>query len=186
MHRAVSAEFLKAWQAFADRVADAAQVPAALVMRVWPKQIEVLVTSLGAGNPYEAHERIDLGTGLYCETVMRRRESLQVSDARSDPDWAHNPDVKLGMISYLGVPLLWPDDSIFGTVCVLDRKSRNYDAKTLRLLQALQALIEDDFRLIDAGQSTPPERYGPHWQAFERCLAERKAERLTGACSPPY
>ena len=36
MHRAVSAEFLKAWQAFADRVADAAQVPAALVMRVWP------------------------------------------------------------------------------------------------------------------------------------------------------
>ena len=163
MHRAVSAEFLKAWQAFADRVADAAQVPAALVMRVWPKQIEVLVTSLGAGNPYEAHERIDLGTGLYCETVMRRRESLQVS-----------------------VPLLWPDDSIFGTVCVLDRKSRNYDAKTLCLLQALKALIEDDFRLIDAGQSTPPERYGPHWQAFERCLAELTAERLTGACSPPY
>lgn len=175
MHRSVSADLLEEWQGFANRVAEAARVPAALVMRVWPEQIEVLVASLGEDNPYEEHEQADLGTGLYCETVMHTRQPLLVPDALSDPAWAHNPDVKLNMISYLGVPLVWPDDSIFGTVCVLDRRPRRYDAKTLRLLQALKALIENDFCLIDAGQTTPPKRQGPLWLEFEQCLAELRA-----------
>ena len=171
MHRSVSADLLEEWQGFANRVAEAARVPAALVMRVWPEQIEVLVASLGEDNPYEEHEQADLGTGLYCETVMHTRQPLLVPDALSDPAWANNPDVKLNMISYLGVPLVWPDDSIFGTVCVLDRQPRRFDNATLHLLQALKAVIEEDFRWLASGQTITPERHGPQWQTFENCIA---------------
>ena len=45
-----------------------------------------------------------------------------------------NPDIKLGMISYLGVPISWPDGEIFGTICVLDRQSNGYSDLYLKLL----------------------------------------------------
>lgn len=142
--------FMHRWQRYADLMARAVEVPAALVMRVWPEQIEVLVASLGDGNPYEAGELADLGSGLYCETVMSTRRMLAVPDARADPAWAHNPDVEREMVSYLGLPLIWPDDTLFGTVCVLDAQARACSAHSQRLLQQLKAVIEADFRAICA------------------------------------
>ncbi len=167
--KTVTTAMLQAWQTLADRAAEAACVPAALVMRVWPEQIEVLISSLSPDNPYEAHEKADLGTGLYCETVMNTRQPLLVSDALSDPGWADNPDVRLNMISYLGVPLVWPDHSIFGTICVLDRQPRRYSSDTLRLLQLLRAVIEEDFATLVGGPSKGGYRE-QRMLAFENCI----------------
>jgi transcriptional regulator with GAF, ATPase, and Fis domain len=148
----VPLEYLKKWQKTLDVAAQVMDVPAALVMRVWPEQIEVLVSSVGDDNPYEEHEKADLGTGLYCETVMSTRQQLMVPNALEDADWKDNPDVKLNMINYLGVPLVWPDNTIFGTMCVLDSKTRHYTAAYQELLWQLKDLIESDFRaIVEAG-----------------------------------
>ena len=147
----VPPDYLEKWQRTLDVLADVLEVPAALVMRVWPEQIEVLVASVGEGNPYEEHEMADLGTGLYCETVMSTRQQLSVANALDDPAWKNNPDVKLNMINYLGVPLLWPDNTIFGTMCVLDSKARHYRKSYQDLLWQLKDLIESDFRMIAGG-----------------------------------
>jgi hypothetical protein len=147
--------FLKRWQHTLDEVAAALDVPAALVMRVWPEQIEVLLSSLSSGNPYEQHEKADLGTGLYCETVMASRALLEVPDALNDPAWRDNPDARLKMIHYLGVPLVWPDDSIFGTVCVLDARARQHSAEAQEALWKIKALIEADFAGIFHGDTAP-------------------------------
>lgn len=144
----VPRSYLSRWQRFANLMAEAAEVPAALVMRVLPEQIEVLIASAGDKNPYEESELADLGTGLYCETVMGSRDMLAVPDSLADPEWADNPDVKLGMISYLGLPLIWPDDSMFGTVCVLDSAAHVHTPHTQSLLHELKTLIENDFRMI--------------------------------------
>jgi hypothetical protein len=40
---------------------------------------------------------------------MKTRQSLLVPDALRDEGWKTNPDIKLGMISYLGFPVTWPD-----------------------------------------------------------------------------
>jgi len=146
----VPQHFMHRWQDYANLMAKAANVPAALVMRVWPEQIEVLVSSVGDSNPYEEHEMADLGTGLYCETVMATRQMLVVPDALASPEWDHNPDLKLDMVSYLGVPLIWPDDTIFGTVCVLDSHAHAYSPYSQDLLRQLKATIEGDFRAICA------------------------------------
>ena len=51
------------------------------------------------------------------------------------------------MISYLGVPLVWPDGSVFGTICVLDSKTRHYSSVYEQLLWQFKENIEADFAL---------------------------------------
>jgi GAF domain-containing protein len=96
--------------------------------------IKVFVSSESKGNPYEPNEVASLNTGLYCETVMNTRKPLLVPDALTDEVWKSNPDIKLGMISYLGMPIVWPGGEIFGTICVLDNKGNAYSEVYLRLL----------------------------------------------------
>jgi signal transduction histidine kinase len=140
--------FLCKWQKTTDVMAEIFEVPAGLIMRVLPRQIEVLVSSHSPGNPYEAEEKASLNTGLYCETVMSTRAMLSVPNALQDPHWQANPDVKLNMISYLGVPLLWTEEEVFGTICVLDSKTRNHQARYVELLWEIKKSIEADFKLI--------------------------------------
>jgi signal transduction histidine kinase len=146
--RPISDSFLHKWQDTTNVMAHILDVPAGLIMRVLPEQIEVLVSSHTPGNPYEASEKANLNTGLYCETVMATRSLLQVPNALADAHWKDNPDVALNMISYLGLPLLWPDDEVFGTICVLDNKERVFHEKYIDLLREIKCAIEADFKII--------------------------------------
>jgi signal transduction histidine kinase len=144
----VPAEILRKWQGIVDLLADIVRVPSALIMRVEPSNIKVLVASESEGNPYEPGEEASLNTGLYCETVMNTRQPLLVPDALQDEDWKSNPDVKLGMISYLGVPISWPDGDIFGTICVLDGQSNGYSDLYLKLLLQWRDVLQADLTSI--------------------------------------
>lgn len=150
--RIVPDEFLGKWQQTTNVMAGIFDVPAGLIMRVGTQKIEVLVSSHTQENPYEAGEEANLHTGLYCETVMATRAMLEVPDALEDVHWQNNPDVALNMISYLGVPLMWPDDEVFGTICVLDSKKRKYQQRYVELLWEIKKAIEADFQVIEQQQ----------------------------------
>ena len=147
---AVPESFGQKWQATINTLARLLKVPAGLIMRVLSSEIEVLVASHSEGNPYEPHEKADLNTGLYCETVMANRSPLHVPNALEDPEWKDNPDVKLNMISYLGMPLVWPDGSVFGTICVLDDKTRHYSPLYWELLDQFRQIIAGGLRAARA------------------------------------
>ena len=146
----ISREMIEKWQEIVDLLAAIMQIPAALIMKVEPPDVVVLVSSESTGNPYEHHEKACLNTGLYCETVMRTHRPLLVADALSDENWRSNPDVRLGMISYLGVPISWPNGEVFGTICVLDRKKNTYSDLWQRLLVQLRDVVEADLRSLVA------------------------------------
>lgn len=99
----VPSEFQETQQKILDILAEIMNVPAALIMKVHPRQIEVFVKSSNKKNVYKEGEMAHLGAGLYCETVMATRNELLVPNALKDPEWDHNPDIELGMISYLGL-----------------------------------------------------------------------------------
>jgi len=147
------------WQATVDLLAEIAHIPAALVMRVHASEIEVFVSSQTPGNVYHSGERATLNTGLYCETVMSTQRELLVPNALIDPDWNHNPDIELGMISYCGLPLTWPTGEIFGTICVLDKKENTFNHR----IQPLMARFRDSIQLSLAN-------------IYESSLARKKAE----------
>jgi PAS domain S-box-containing protein len=146
-------DVLGKWQSIVDTMAALVDVPAGLVMRIIGDQIEVLVSSAGKSNPYTvgASEHL-FGSGLYCETVIRSGGRLLVPNALDDPDWENNPDVKLDMLSYLGLPIVWPDSTPFGTICVLDSKTNTYNETYEKLIRQFRDMIEHHLSLIHREQ----------------------------------
>jgi len=137
------------WQSAVDILAKLSGVAAALVMRIRDEDIEVFLSSRTEGNPYSpGHGERLLGSGLYCETVIRTRSRLLVRHAPSDEDWKDNPDIDLGMVSYLGFPLLLPTGEAFGTICVLDRKDNTYSRDVEQLMLNLRALLEAQLEVL--------------------------------------
>jgi len=137
------------WQHVVDIVAELLTVPAGLIMRCQGNEIEVLVASASPGNPYHPGEKELLpGSGLYCETVIKTRQMLLVPNALQDEKWRNNPDIKLGMISYLGYPIFLPQGEVFGTICVLDIKGNTYSETYKRLLLQFKELIEAHLELL--------------------------------------
>lgn len=140
---------MEKWQDTVDLIAKIVNVPAGLIMQVSKEEIKVLVASQTEGNPYKPNEKADLGTGLYCETVMSTCTQLYIKNALEDDDWKNNPDIKLNMIFYYGLPLVWPDGSVFGTFCVLDDKKRSFSKLYQDLFGQFKDMIEADFQLMD-------------------------------------
>lgn len=141
---------LERWQAVVDLLAKIADVPAALIMRVEPEEIEVFRASHTADNPYRVGERAPFNREcrLYCETVIRTGERLLVPNALKDSAWDDNPDIALDMISYLGLPLRWPDGEPFGTVCILDSKENAYSELIESSLAQFRELVEMHLALL--------------------------------------
>lgn len=52
------------------------------------------------------------------------------------------------MISYLGVPLLFPNGNPFGTICVLDNKEHAYSNNHKKLLLNFREIIEGHLELL--------------------------------------
>ena len=147
-------ETLQKWQSLVDVMAKVVGVPAGLIMRLNGPDIEVFVSSRTEGNPYHPGDREHFfDSGLYCETVVETNQSLLIPDALADEHWKNNPDVKLNMISYLGVPILMPDGSPFGTICVLDSKANGYSETYEGLLRELKELLESHLALMALNQS---------------------------------
>ena len=157
----VPSEIVEKWQEIVDIIAEIVHVPSALVMKVEPPNIKVFVSSESNGNPYERDELAPLNTGLYCETVMKTRQSLLVLDALRDEEWKSNPDIKLGMISYLGFPVTWPDGQIFGTICVLDKKGNSYSELYRKFVLQCRDVLEADLSALArlSGELTRSEAY---------------------------
>ncbi len=133
----ISKDLTQKWQEILNITANILNVPAGLIMRLHEKEIEVFLSSNTENNPYEPHEKAELQTGLYCETVVGNRKELLVPNAKKDPLWENNPDVALNMISYYGVPITWPDGEVFGTFCVLDDKENEYSSDYRQLIRVL-------------------------------------------------
>ena len=137
-------------------------------MQIGPSQLEVLVSNQSPDNPYHEKTTEPVDSGLYCERVFATGQELQVPDALADPAWSENPDVRLGLIHYLGVPLIWPDGSKFGTLCILDRRPREHASVSRRLLQHFREQIETDFSLIEFEQELVDSN-----DQLERLVAQR-------------
>jgi len=144
----VPSDIVRKWQEMVDLLAEIIQVPSALIMKVEAPNIKVLVASESKGNPWEADEVAPLNGGTYCETVMETRQPLLVPDALQDDGWKSNPDIALGMISYLGLPISWPDGEIFGTICVLDRKKNEYSEVYRKLIRHCRDVSQAHLRTL--------------------------------------
>ncbi len=139
--------FLEKWQEIANLLANIMNIPAALIMKYEKEMMEVFTSSKTDNNPYKIGDK-ENWDGLYCQTVIKSQKKLNIPNALKDKDWDENPDIKLGMIAYLGFPINFPDKTPFGTICVLDSKERSFSAQDEKLLNQFKNTIELDLALI--------------------------------------
>lgn len=185
----ISAEMIAGWQSVVNMLAEIIDVPAALIMKVDPPHIEVFRASESGSNPYGAGDREHLA-GLYCEKVIGTRGRLLVPNALKDSEWDKNPDIKPGMISYLGFPLLWPDGEVFGTICVLDSKENTFGKLYEKLMLRFKDLIEahlalsyknsDDKKNLEGVLDNLTEGVIVHDKERRILFLNRAAEKITG------
>ena len=140
-------EIIKKWQEIVDILSDIANVPAALIMKVNPPYIEVFKANKSKDNPFKEKQVYKLA-GVYCEEVINSKKKLVVPNALKDKKWDHNPDLEFGMISYLGLPIICPDKSVFGTICVSNTKEKSYDKKIEKLMIQYKTIIESHLLII--------------------------------------
>ncbi len=156
------------WQRIVDTISASLSVPAVLITRIEPPDLEIFRTNISRDNPFVSGSRMPM-LGLYCEATARTRQRNCVEDARKDPLWANSPTAKAGIISYLGYPLFWPDGDVFGTICAVDTKANKWVAPSDILLQTVRDAIEAHLALVAATEE--------HHQSQERL--EQRIEQRT-------
>lgn len=147
---------LNSWQTIVDLIAHVGGTRAGLIMRVERDSIRPLVVSRTPNNPYVVGASEPwVGSGLYCEKVIRENKVLAVPNALRSKEWNHNPDLKLGMVSYLGFPIRLPDGGPFGTICILDDKGNRFSHSVMTLMEKMRDLIEAHLTLLHISSYEP-------------------------------
>ncbi len=173
-------ERLESWQRVIDLMAQLLSVPAAAITKITGENLDMLVTSRSDGNPYRAGMGGVLeGSESYCEAVIETRERLLVRDATKDPAWRSRPSAEMGLISYLGYPILFPNGDVFGTICVFDAKANGYSPAYETLIQEFKGLVEAQLELMQVSQELEERN-----DELNRSLQEiRTLREITPICS---
>jgi GAF domain-containing protein len=79
-----------------------------------------------------------------CSLVVDSGAPLNVSDAPADARYAGFPMIQgpLHVRGYLAVPLRTDDDDVLGTLCLLDRRRREFTAEELQVLSRFGKAVE--------------------------------------------
>ena len=148
---AIPSDVLRNWQRIADLLANIMGVPSAVVTKLEPPNYthyRTVVSSNSKGNPFPIDETFSMDIGTFCETVIKNREPLLVANALEDDQWKSAPEIQVGMVSYLGFPVVWPDGRMFGTICVLDDRANRYSDLYRELLLHCRDVLQGDLQTL--------------------------------------
>jgi len=148
---AIPSDVLRKWQRIVDLSANIMRVPSAVVTKLEPPHCtcyRTLVSSNSKGNPFPIDEIFSMDIGTFCETVIKTREPVLVTNALEDDQWKLAPEIQVGMVSYLGFPVRWPDGRVFGTICVLDDKANRYSDLYQELLLHYRDVLQGDLETL--------------------------------------
>ena len=148
---AIPSDVLRKWQRIVDLLANIVHVPSAVVCKLEPPDYtyyRVVANSNSEGNPIPMDQTFSMDIGTFCETVIKNREPLLVANALEDDQWKSAPEIQVGLVSYLGFPVSWPDGRMFGTICVLDDKTNRYSDLYQELLVQCRDVLEGDLQTL--------------------------------------
>ena len=168
---AIPSDVLRKWQRIVDLLASIVRVPSAVVCKLEPPDdtyYRIVANSHSEGNPFRMDETFSMDIGTFCETVIKSREPLLVGNALEDVQWKSAPEIQVGMVSYLGFPVLWPDGRMFGTICVLDDKTNRYSDLYQELLAHCRDVLEGDLQTLARLKSELEEQRSQLSELFAR------------------
>jgi len=148
----MNADILSKWQKKVDLLKDVTGVSAALIMKLHPHELEVFVGSANKENPFQTGDRGELNIGSYCDSVIASKEKTEIEDAAESDYWKEKVSYNNGMRSYLGLPILYPNQELFGTLCLLNRESRTFEGLDHKLFDHFRESIESDLLINEQNE----------------------------------
>ena len=114
--------------------------PVALVSLI-DEDRQFFKSCLGLPEPWGSRRETPLSHS-FCQHVVAGRSPLVIEDARQHPVLRTNPAIQdLGVVAYIGHPLIDENGQALGTLCVIDSKPRQWTAEDAAVLEDLAALV---------------------------------------------
>src|SRR5579859_1574227 len=112
--------------------------PVALVTLV-EEDRQFFKSCLGLPEPWNSWRQTPLSHS-FCQHVVASGEPLVITDARCHPVFKDNPAIEdLGVVAYLGIPLLTSDKHVLGSFCVIDSAPRNWTKEQIDVVRDFAA-----------------------------------------------
>ena len=129
--------------------------PVALVSAV-DHDRQFFKSCLGLPEPWNTQRETPLSHS-FCQHVVAGREPVIVSDARKDERLLDNLAIRdLGVIAYLGVPLITREGHAIGTLCVIDNEPRIWTNDEISLVNDVAAAVVTEITLRGDGREAVP------------------------------
>ena len=120
--------------------------PVALVSAV-DRDRQFFKSCLGLPEPWATQRETPLSHS-FCQHVVAAREPVIVSDARKDERLLDNLAIRdLGVIAYLGVPLITREGHAVGTLCVIDHEPRIWTRDEINLVKDVASAVITEITL---------------------------------------
>ncbi len=150
----LSPYMLDNWKNIVNLMTNMMNVTAGFITQISGTGLKILQARARSDVSLEEGDVLDLSE-VYCQEVINKNEKVEIEDARRIDKWKGSAELEEGFVSYLGVPINFPtDNDIFGTLCVVDKKPRDFTAAEKNLLLQLKKSVEDQMELIQASLDT--------------------------------
>jgi len=129
----------------------AVNAPVALVSAV-DRDRQFFKSCLGLPEPWMTRRETPLSHS-FCQHVVAAREPMLISDARKEDRLLDNMAIRdLGVIAYLGVPLITREGFAIGTLCVIDHEPRVWTSDEVDLVKDVAAAVLTELTLRSEGR----------------------------------
>jgi GAF domain-containing protein len=120
--------------------------PVALVTAV-DHDRQFFKSCLGLPEPWATQRETPLSHS-FCQHVVAEKEPVIISDARKDERLLDNHAIRdLGVIAYLGVPLITRDGHAVGALCVIDHEPRIWKSDEISLVKDIASSVVTEITL---------------------------------------
>jgi hypothetical protein len=127
-------------------------VPIALVSLVDDDR-QFFKSCLGLPQPWARQRQTPLSHS-FCQHVVESGEPLVISDAREHPVLRDNLAIRdIGVIAYMGVPLITPSGNVLGTLCAIDHQPRHWTTEQVEILSNLAGSVLSEIQLHAAAHN---------------------------------
>ncbi len=144
----IKKSFEESWERIVDILGEVFNTEVALINNVEGLELEILKTKHSKGNPFVENRIYEL-TNVYCDKVVKRKKMIEINNATVDNRWDGYKGIDYGLISYLGYPILNHQGEVVGTICVEDKKERQFNKTEKDLLMQFKEVIENQLHQID-------------------------------------
>lgn len=140
-------EILMEFQDIVNVLAEIIGIPAALILTFNSTNTEVVCANETTDSPYKTGEIIP-GEDSIFRKIEAAKDIFLIADGTKTKNWLNSIPGKKGMVSLLGSVLLWPDNKIFGAICVMDSKKNHFNTRHKKLLSRFKKEVETLLRLL--------------------------------------